>query len=93
VKILRQLHHDIFEAKDNFIAAKVVQAFYANEYHSLDPGFAIGDCVWLNTANQQREYSSSKNCPNVLRFWTVLAVALWDHGLVLCNKYILYRSM
>jgi hypothetical protein len=38
-------------------------------------------------------YSSSKNCPNVLRFWTVLAIAPWDHGLVLCNKYILYRSM
>jgi hypothetical protein len=41
----------------------------------------------------QMGYSSSKNCSNILRFWTVLAVAPWDDGLILCNKYILYRSM
>jgi hypothetical protein len=48
-------------------------------------------CMW--SYQYMQKHSSSKNCSNVLRFWTVLAVALWDHGIVLCNKYILYHSM
>jgi hypothetical protein len=56
MSVLQHLSDDLFQAKDNLIAAKTVQAYYANEYHSVDPGFAIGDHVWLNTANRRREY-------------------------------------
>jgi hypothetical protein len=55
-KILRQLEDDLFEAKDNLIAAKVVQAYYSNEYRGSDPGYAVGDRVWLNTVNRRRDY-------------------------------------
>jgi hypothetical protein len=76
------------------------------EWCTGPPSWPVADCGKIKNRVEQRQnqirfksrnaksiYSSSKNCPNVLRFWTVLAVTLGDHGIVLCNKYILYCSM
>ncbi|KAF7783245.1 hypothetical protein Agabi119p4_2621 [Agaricus bisporus var. burnettii] len=54
--LLNKLRTDVFEAKDNLLAAKVVQAYYANDYRADDPGFKVGDRVLLNTTNRRREY-------------------------------------
>jgi hypothetical protein len=54
--ILHRLKDNIFQAKDNLLAVKTVQAYYANEYRCEDPGFVIGDHVWLNTANRRQDY-------------------------------------
>ena len=52
----RRLQDDIHEARDNLIKAKADQAFHANKHRSPEPGFKIGDKVWLNTANRRRDY-------------------------------------
>ncbi|KAF9440230.1 hypothetical protein P691DRAFT_628698, partial [Macrolepiota fuliginosa MF-IS2] len=46
----------VHEAQDNLLAAKIVQAHYANDYHDDDPNFKVGDHVLLNTENHHHNY-------------------------------------
>lgn len=54
--LIKSMHKHTLEAQDNLLAAKIVQAHYANEYRDDDPHYKVGDKVWLNTANRRRDY-------------------------------------
>lgn len=54
--IIQSFHDDVLQAKVNLLAAKIVQAHFANYYRSEDPGYKVGDCVWLNTSNRRHDY-------------------------------------
>lgn len=56
VSFISDIQHHVNEAQDNLLAAKITQAHYANEYRADDPGYKVGDKVWLNTANRRRDY-------------------------------------
>ncbi|KAJ3576874.1 hypothetical protein NP233_g105 [Leucocoprinus birnbaumii] len=54
--LVNEVNSHCAEAQDNLLAAKITQAYYANEYRGDDPHFDVGDKVWLNTANRHREF-------------------------------------
>ncbi|KIM90205.1 hypothetical protein PILCRDRAFT_35738, partial [Piloderma croceum F 1598] len=56
LEVLRRLHDDIQEAKDNLLRAKVSQAEFANHHRRDEVVFATGDHVMLSTFHRRRDY-------------------------------------
>jgi hypothetical protein len=47
--------------KDNLLAAKIQQAYFANKGRLPDPAFHVGDKVMLATAHRRRDYICAKD--------------------------------
>ena len=56
--IIERLEHDVWEAQDNMIKAKISQAHHANKTRSMDFPFQVGQRVRLSTLHRRREYKS-----------------------------------
>ncbi|KIJ35860.1 hypothetical protein M422DRAFT_93664, partial [Sphaerobolus stellatus SS14] len=54
--IINNLHTDVQEAQDRLLAAKVRQAYHANQHRGPEDVFQIGDLVMLSTANRRCNY-------------------------------------
>ena len=55
-QIIAQLELDVHEAQDNLLAAKIRQAYHANEHRAPEVRYAEGDLVMLSTENRRRNY-------------------------------------
>jgi hypothetical protein len=49
--IITHVHLDVQEAQDNLLAAKIHQAYHANEHRALKDIYEVGDLVMLSTEN------------------------------------------
>ena len=56
--IMEQMIHDMWEAQDNLLKAKVAQAQQANKKHLNKFPFEVGQCIRLSTLHQRWEYKS-----------------------------------
>jgi hypothetical protein len=54
--VLRCLEFDIQEAQDNLTAAKIRQAYHANEHHASEIPYKVGELVMLSTTHRRRNY-------------------------------------
>jgi hypothetical protein len=55
-EIIVRLELDVKEAQDNLLAAKIQQAYHANEHQAPKIVYKDGDLVMLSTENQWRNY-------------------------------------
>jgi len=55
-QIIAQLESDVQQARDSLLAAKVRQAFHANEHRGNEIPYKPGDLVMLSTTHRQRNY-------------------------------------
>ena len=55
-QIIARLDLDVKEAQDNLLAAKIYQAYHANEHRAPKVQYKEGDLVMLSTENQQCNY-------------------------------------
>ncbi|KAG2737964.1 hypothetical protein P692DRAFT_201673111, partial [Suillus brevipes Sb2] len=61
VEAIVALKTDVADAHDALLATRVAQASAANVHRSTEPSFAVGDLVYLSTANRRREYLNGDN--------------------------------
>ncbi|KZV86156.1 hypothetical protein EXIGLDRAFT_593544, partial [Exidia glandulosa HHB12029] len=54
--IIQRLETDVKEAQDNLLAAKVRQAYHANEHRAPEDVYKVGDLVMLSTKHRRRNY-------------------------------------
>ncbi|KJA20303.1 hypothetical protein HYPSUDRAFT_104065, partial [Hypholoma sublateritium FD-334 SS-4] len=54
--IIKQIELDVREAQDNLLAAKIRQAYHANQHRGPDIEYKVGDKVMLSTTNRRRNY-------------------------------------
>ncbi|EJD51375.1 hypothetical protein AURDEDRAFT_24674, partial [Auricularia subglabra TFB-10046 SS5] len=54
--ILKRLEDDVKEAQDNLLAAKVRQAYHANEHRGPEEVYEVGDLAMLSTEHRHRNY-------------------------------------
>ena len=55
-QIIARLEIDVKEAQDNLLAAKIRQAYHANEHRGPEVIYKEGDLVMLSTENRRRNY-------------------------------------
>jgi hypothetical protein len=55
-EIINRLQLDVMEAQDNLLAAKIRQAYHANEHRGAEDVFKVGDLVMLSTTHRRRNY-------------------------------------
>ena len=55
-QIISRLELDVKEAQDNLLAAKIRQAYHANEHRAPEVIYQEGDLVMLSTENRRRNY-------------------------------------
>ncbi|KIJ32225.1 hypothetical protein M422DRAFT_84471, partial [Sphaerobolus stellatus SS14] len=55
-EIIARLQTDVKEAQDNLLAAKVRQAYHANEHRGAEDIYEVGDLVMLSTTHRRRNY-------------------------------------
>jgi hypothetical protein len=55
-EIIARLELDVKEAQDNLLAAKIRQAYHANEHRAPEIVYKDGDLVMLSTENRRRNY-------------------------------------
>ena len=60
-QIIKQLHLDVSEAKDNLHSAKINQAYFANKHRSTSPTYSNGSLVMLSTLNRCRKYKNGED--------------------------------
>ena len=65
--IIEQIQHDVWEAQDNMIKAKISQANQANKHRLLEFPFKVGQRVRLSTLHRRRDYKS-KDQKRVVKF-------------------------
>jgi chromodomain-containing protein len=65
--VIDRLRHDVWEAQDNLLKAKVSQANQANKHRLTGFPFEVGQRVCLSTLHRRREYKS-KNEKRVVKF-------------------------
>ena len=54
---------NIKEAQDNLLAAKIHQAYYANEHRTPEDIYEVGDLMMLSTENRHHKYKrKGKTC-------------------------------
>jgi hypothetical protein len=58
-KVIKRIHVDIMEAKDNLTRTKISQATQSNKSRSLTFPFKVGDCIWLWTLHWRHEFKST----------------------------------
>jgi hypothetical protein len=54
--IITRVALDVQEAQDNLTAAKIRQAYHANEHRAPEDVYEVGDLVMLSTENRRRNY-------------------------------------
>src|ERR1700676_1419363 len=54
--IITRVHLDVQEAQDNLLAAKIRQAYHANEHRAPEDVYKVGDLVMLSTENRHCNY-------------------------------------
>lgn len=59
--IIERLAHDVWEAQDNLLKAKISQARQANKHRIGTFPFEVGQRVRLSTLHRRREYKSKDN--------------------------------
>src|ERR1700678_4184478 len=57
--VIRKIHVDSLEAKDNLNRAKISQAIQSNKVRGLTFPFKVGDRVRLSTLHRRHEYKAS----------------------------------
>ena len=65
--IIDRIQHDVWEAQDNMIKAKISQAQQANKHRNTDFPFEVGQRVRLSTLHRRCKYKS-KNEKRVVKF-------------------------
>ena len=55
-KIVTHVALNVKEAQDNLLAAKIWQAYHANEHHAPEDVYEVGDLVMLSTENHRCNY-------------------------------------
>jgi hypothetical protein len=55
-EIITRITLDVQEAQDNLLAAKIRQAYHANEHRAPEDVYEVGDLVMLSTENRRRNY-------------------------------------
>ena len=60
-KLIEQINLDVAEAKDNLMLTKIFQTDQANRKRRLEDIYCQGDLVMLSTANQRKEYTSTRS--------------------------------
>jgi hypothetical protein len=55
-QLIARLELDVMEAQDSLLAAKVRQAYHANEHRAPEVVYKEGDLVMLSTENRRRNY-------------------------------------
>jgi RNase H-like domain found in reverse transcriptase/Reverse transcriptase (RNA-dependent DNA polymerase)/Integrase zinc binding domain len=55
-EIITRITLDVKEAQDNLLAAKIRQAYHANEHRAPEDIYEVGDLVMLSTENRRRNY-------------------------------------
>lgn len=65
--VIERIQHDVWEAQDNMIKAKVSQALQANKHRLQEFPFKIGQRVRLSTLHRRRDYKS-KDQKRVVKF-------------------------
>lgn len=65
--VIERLNHDLWEAKDNLIKAKISQAQHANRSRLTNFPFELNQHVRLSTLHRRREYKS-KDKRRVVKF-------------------------
>ncbi|KAF9538488.1 hypothetical protein CPC08DRAFT_610095, partial [Agrocybe pediades] len=55
-EIIEQVNMDVQQAQDSLTAAKVRQAYHANQHRGDEIVYKEGDLVMLSTANRRRNY-------------------------------------
>ena len=66
-QIITRLELDVKEAQDNLLAAKIRQAYHANEHRAPEVTYQEGDLVMLSTENRRRNYKR-KDKQHVAKF-------------------------
>lgn len=66
-QIIAQLELDVKEAQDSLLAAKIRQAYHANEHRAPEIVYKEGDLVMLSTENRRRNYKQ-KDKKRVAKF-------------------------
>ena len=62
-EIITRVTLDVKEAQDNLLAAKICQAYHANEHHTPEDIYEIGNLVMLSTKNHRCNYKcKGKTC-------------------------------
>ncbi|KIJ27864.1 hypothetical protein M422DRAFT_129914, partial [Sphaerobolus stellatus SS14] len=56
-EIIEHLQLDVMEAQDNLLAAKIRQAYHANEHRGPEDAYQEGDLVMLSTTHRRRTYT------------------------------------
>lgn len=65
--VIERIQHDMWEAQDNMIKAKVSQALQANKHRLQEFPFKVGQRVRLSTLHRRRDYKS-KDEKRVVKF-------------------------
>ena len=88
-KIITWVTLDIKEAQDNLLAAKIRQAYHANEHHAPEDIYKIGDLVMLSTENHCCNYKR-KGKTHVAKFmpWNDGPYTI-THAFPGCSEYTL----
>ena len=55
-EIITCVNLDVQEAQDNLLAAKICQAYHANEHRALEDVYEVSDLVMLSTENCHHNY-------------------------------------
>lgn len=79
--VMQQIELDVKDAQDNLLAAKIRQAYHANEHRAAEDVFEKGDRVMLSTENRQREYKR-KGAKRVAKF-----MPRWDGPYIVIEAF------
>ncbi|KAF9537794.1 hypothetical protein CPC08DRAFT_612635, partial [Agrocybe pediades] len=55
-ELMKQIELDVKEAQDRLTAAKIRQAYHANQHRGDEVVYKVGDRVMLSTAHRRRNY-------------------------------------
>jgi hypothetical protein len=58
-ELIERIKWDVEDAKDHFLEAKCMQAFYVNKDHGQEDVFKVGDKVMLSTLHHWREFTAN----------------------------------
>lgn len=60
-ELIEKLSGEVEGVKDCLLAVKISQVHHVNKHMTVDPAFAIGDKVMLETVHQRRDYMQKKS--------------------------------
>ena len=88
-EIVTHVALNVKEAQDNLLAAKIQQAYNANEHHALEDIYEVGDLVMLSTKNRHCNYKY-KGKTHIAKFmpWNNGPYTI-THSFPECSEYTL----